>query len=97
MATMARVMEIIGRDLGEPSVGKEWLTWDQFGSRPHMDKVVHELKAAGIPAFFSAGERRIGIKADAIETAEAARVSLMAERTRLLARLAEIDRLLGKQ
>lgn len=96
MATMQQVNEIFGRDMGVPKRTGEWLVWDQFGSRPWMQQLVGKLKSSGIPAFFSARDRLIGIKADAVEADDANRVRLLAEREQLLSRLAEINRLLGE-
>ncbi|HLX18431.1 MAG TPA: hypothetical protein VKS24_24860 [Bradyrhizobium sp.] len=96
MATMQQVNEIFQRDMGTPKRSGDWLVWDQFGSRPWMQQIVGEIKSAGIPAFFNARDRLIGIKADAVEAEDANRVRLLTEREQLLARLAEINRLLGE-
>ena len=40
----------------------DWIVWDQFASRGLHDRYVAELKAAGIPAFFRASERKFGVR-----------------------------------
>lgn len=59
-----RVEEITGfGDLaGRADQRGEWITWDQIGSAGIMRDRVKRLKAAGIPAFYSAADRRWGVK-----------------------------------
>lgn len=60
---IARIEQITGiRDIGEPAERGNWATWDQRGSRGIMNAAVAALKMAGIPAFFSAADRRWGVK-----------------------------------
>lgn len=60
---IARIEEITGiRDLGPPTLRGDWATWEQRGSQGLMDQRVSKLKAAGYKAFFSARERRWGVK-----------------------------------
>ena len=51
------------KDLAErATVSGQWITWEQIGSRQTMDKAVAALKLAGHPGFFSAAQRKWGIK-----------------------------------
>ena len=50
-------------NLSEPKIDGDWLTWEQRWSKGSHDKLVTDLKAAGIPAFFRAGTRTWGVLA----------------------------------
>lgn len=52
-------------ELEQPTVRGQWATWDQQGSRGVMGGRVKRLKDAGYVAFFSASDRRWGVKVDA--------------------------------
>jgi hypothetical protein len=49
-------------DLPQPTVRGAWATWEQNQSKKVTHKIVKALIDAGIPAFFSPGERRWGVK-----------------------------------
>lgn len=63
MIDTAKIAEITGiRDLEEPEIRGQWATWDQHGSKGLMDERVKRLKDEGYVAFFSARDRRWGVK-----------------------------------
>lgn len=68
MATLQQVREIAGvkNDVEFREDGK-WLVTDQTGSKGICEGRVAKLKAAGIPAFYSARERVWGVLAEKIE------------------------------
>lgn len=49
-------------ELGEPTIRGQWATWDQRGSHGLMQQRIRQLKDAGYAAFFSAADRRWGVK-----------------------------------
>lgn len=60
---LSQVAGIVNFRVAAPSISGQWLVWEQTQSKGIHDKTVAALKAAGIPAFFKAGERRWGVKA----------------------------------
>ncbi len=68
MATLAAILTIAGApaDCEFEAEGK-WLVSDQRGSKGIMEQRVAKLKAAGIPAFFSAGQRKWGVLAEKVQ------------------------------
>ncbi len=62
IAQVAEIIHEAGRVPAPSRTEGDWIVWDQWASRKLHDRYVAELKAAGIPAFFRAGERRFGVK-----------------------------------
>lgn len=65
-ARIAKVTEIIHHThMPMPAPDRtdgDWIVWSQFASKGLHARYVDELKAAGVPAFFNATERKFGVK-----------------------------------
>jgi hypothetical protein len=65
--TIAQIEQIVGKTGLEFSEDGKWLVCDQRGSKGVMDLWVKRCKDAGLPAFFSAGQRKFGVLAEQVE------------------------------
>lgn len=66
MHTITQIEAITGIRNIEFSAQGKWLVSDQRGSKGVMANAVAALKAAGIPAFFSATDRTWGVLAEEV-------------------------------
>jgi hypothetical protein len=63
--TLAQIGQIVGKanlaDVREFTTEGKWLVCDQYQSAGVMASWVSRCKAAGLPAFFNASERKFGV------------------------------------
>lgn len=69
--TIAQIGQIVGKanlaDVREFTQDGKWLVCDQYQSAGVMASWVSRCKAAGLPAFFSPGQRIFGVLAEQVE------------------------------